>query len=406
MFWDVRYECPQCGAPQDLDEATRLVLCHYCGVRSFLSASDLFRFALPHKGAVDAPYYVPYLRFKGFVFRCEGLSIHHGLVDITRRAVDVPVLPVSLGYRPQTLVLRHLNVGAKGIIFDNTLHREDASSLAARYTDNADKGEVFHRSFIGESTSLIYLPLLRHESQWLEGVTMTPLESLDDESIAGLSQSGPLSPLIFLSTLCPCCGWNLQGEKTSIVLFCPNCQSAWEAVGGGWEKVPAVSVVHAAQEDLFLPFWRITAESSDGLITSQADLIRITGQPALYPAEREGRPLSFIVPAFKMRPDLFLRLSRDFTLMKKPFDLCEGAPRNVFSPVTLNASDALESLPAVCATASAVRHLTFPILKGLRFICKEQALLFLPFSETVNELIQRDASIAILRQAVLMGKAL
>ena len=38
--------------------------------------------------------------------------------------------------------------------------------------------------------------------------------------------------LTFLATLCPKCGWTLNGQRDSVVLTCSNCETAWEASEG------------------------------------------------------------------------------------------------------------------------------------------------------------------------------
>lgn len=68
MGFTVEQECPQCGAPTELEETDHLIRCPYCNVKKFLYARDYFRFLLPHKTSDKAILYAPYMRFRGKVF--------------------------------------------------------------------------------------------------------------------------------------------------------------------------------------------------------------------------------------------------------------------------------------------------------------------------------------------------
>ena len=44
----IEHQCPQCGAPAELEETDRLFQCGYCRVKSYLTIPDYFRYTLPH----------------------------------------------------------------------------------------------------------------------------------------------------------------------------------------------------------------------------------------------------------------------------------------------------------------------------------------------------------------------
>ena len=102
----IEQECPQCGGRMDLEETDRLVACDYCGVKSFLHSTGLFRFVIGHNAPGREIVYVPYLRFKGSVFSCTIQGVAHRIVDFSRLGTPFKSFPFSLGIRPQTLKMR------------------------------------------------------------------------------------------------------------------------------------------------------------------------------------------------------------------------------------------------------------------------------------------------------------
>ena len=159
MGFTVEQECPQCGAPVELDETDRLLHCPYCGVNSFLFADDYFRFILPSKAPDRELIYLPYLRFKGSVFSCNGNVVRHRIVDITHLGVPFKRFPLSLGLRPQTMKMRFVNKDTKGSFLRCLLKTSELLVRAERHSSALDSGQVFHRAYIGEAMNLIYLPM-------------------------------------------------------------------------------------------------------------------------------------------------------------------------------------------------------------------------------------------------------
>lgn len=93
MAYTVEQECPQCGAPIELEETDRLLECPYCRVKSFLHAPGYLQLVLPHKAPDKEILYAPYLRFKGNVYLCHGNTINHHIVDVTHLGAPVRGLP-------------------------------------------------------------------------------------------------------------------------------------------------------------------------------------------------------------------------------------------------------------------------------------------------------------------------
>ena len=176
MGFTVEQECPQCGAPIDLDEADRLMECPYCGVNHFLSATDYFRFVLPLKTVREDIIYAPYLRFKGNVFYCDQRNVGHRVVDITHLGLPMDGLPISLGLRPQAMKMRFVTPQTNGRYLRFSLKAIDILNRAGRLSTGASREQILHRAFIGETLNLIYLPLYLKNERLYDGVVDKPIQ--------------------------------------------------------------------------------------------------------------------------------------------------------------------------------------------------------------------------------------
>ena len=409
MGFQVEHECPQCGAPVALDETDHLVSCPYCGVRNYISAPNYFRFVLPHKGSHSELLYVPYLRFRGSVFVCEGEGVHHRVADVT--CLGTPPeqgLPPSLGIRPQTLALKYVTPQIRGSFLKLSLKATDILAKAGRVPGAQGDGRVFHRAYIGEALSLIYLPLAVGADRVLDAVTLKPLDG-------GVRSCGAIGAPVhetigwkptFLATLCPRCGWNLEGERDSVVLICRNCHSAWAASGRRFLPLECRIIPGHDSADVYLPFWQIRSTCEGVSLDSFADFLRVTRQPRVIDTTVESSPMHFWVPAFKIRPALFLNLARRMTLMQ--IGSLPEAPRfdKDFFPVTLPRQEAVQSMKTVTAVSAVNKERFFPLLPRMRFHTNRTVLVYVPFTDMGHELVHRDMQVGINKRALALGRAL
>ncbi|PIY21407.1 MAG: hypothetical protein COZ12_04880, partial [Deltaproteobacteria bacterium CG_4_10_14_3_um_filter_60_8] len=206
MGFAFEQECPQCGGAIALDEADRLFRCPYCAVSSFLSNTEPFRFVLPTKGPGEEPLYVPFIRFKGAVYTCQGLEVGHRLLDVTHLGFPHPLLPVSLGFRPQVMKMKFISPELPGDFLPCRLSLEEALARIDGNPLRAGQNRVFHQAHIGESCSFIYLPTARRGAALYDLVTDTALGVLLDQDETLVPSVRPDWRPIFLATLCPGCG--------------------------------------------------------------------------------------------------------------------------------------------------------------------------------------------------------
>ena len=408
MGFTIEQECPQCGAPIELDETDHLLQCPFCDTKSFLFTPNYFRYILPHKAQGKEMIYVPYLRFKGNVFYCQGWKVGHRVVDITHVGLPFQGVPSSLGLRPQTLKMKFVTPDTEGSFLKFTLKATDILTSAGRLSSASSSGEIFHRAYIGETLSLIYLPLYSEKNRLYDAVLNRPLANLPEgqDALESSIEKKRKWGLTFIPTLCPQCGWNLEGEKDSVVLTCRNCDTAWQAIRGKFSRVNVLAVPDRKEDTVYLPFWKTSANVTGVEINSFADFIRITNQPRVVGKEWETEVMSFWCPAFKIRPKIFLNLARQLTISQRHFQTEEVIPKKSLYPVTLPYTEAVQSMKITLASSTLNKKRVLPLLPHVRFETKGSHLVYLPFADTGHEMVQQDMRISVNKNALSYGRQL
>jgi len=406
VAYAVEQECPQCGAPIGLEETDHLLQCPYCNVKSFLFAHDYYRLVLPHNAPDKEIIYAPYLRFKGNVYSCQGQTIGHRIVDITHLGTSVKGLPISLGLRPQAMKMKFVSKDTAGSFLRSSLGVADVLARVGKQVSGS--GHLFHRAYIGDTVSLIYLPLYVEKETLFDAILNRPIVKLSqsEEGLGLAAMSHTKWRLIFMSTLCPQCGWNLEGERDSVVLTCSNCNTAWEAVEGSFSRVGLAAVPEEGKNIVYLPFWRITASAKGIEINSFADFIRVTNQPKVVQKEWENQDMSYWCPAFKIRPTIFVRLISQLTITPKDFKTKETVPRQGLHPVTMPQSEAVQSMKLTLAGSALTKKKTFPLLPEIDFAVKDSTLVYLPFEDKGHDFVQQQMRLSINKKALEYGRHL
>ncbi len=408
MGFTVEQECPQCGAPIDLEETDHLIICPYCNIKNYLFAEDYFRFVLPHKAPNRDILYAPYMRFKGEAFLCEGAAIDHSIVDLTYQGSSFKQLPISLGIRPQAMKMRFVTPDVHGFFLPCSLKPLDVLASVGKRTAARDTDMLFHRTYIGEAFSLIFLPLCVQGDMVFDAVINKPIAQLPDDTV--FPPPGGKERLswqiTFMATICPHCGGDLAGERDSVVLNCGNCDTAWEAVDGRLIQVDC-RVVPSKEKDLrYLPFWKLRVRDEGLGINTYADFIRITKQPLVVQRAWEDRELSFWIPAFKIQPKVFLRLASQMTILQKDLKMEEGTSSRNLYPVTLPRSEAAQGLKITLASSAMDRKELLPLLPQGDFAITESSLIYLPFRSLGPDIIHQETGISINKNTLKYGRYL
>jgi ribosomal protein S27AE len=406
LSWEIELQCPQCGAPVALEETDRLLVCSYCHVRLYLWIPDHTCYCLPaRKGSSENLLFVPYWRFKGVAYSVIPFEVRHRILDSTLLAYSHRGLPMTLGIRPQALKLRFASGEIQGTFIKPQMSLQEAvmriQNLFGEIEGVFLSRPPFHREIIGEFGSLIFFPVFIRSRAIVDGITgrvIGPGKGLIlEESPSGLPDHWQIKPM---STLCPNCGNGLQGGRESLLLFCTICHVVWNPSSGRWVAGTFEVVPEKEAPSVYLPFWRMRVAVRGIALKSYADLARAANLPKMIHPEWEGQEVYFWVPAFRMRPSLFLRLSKQMTLFQ-PVEKTETVlPKTSIHPVTFSEESAAASLKIHLAHLLTKKRDTFPKLHEIDIRPLESTLVFIPFVSTGRELLHPQLGIGLQRQTL------
>jgi hypothetical protein len=402
--WQIQQGCPQCGAPVTLDDTDRLLVCPFCRTRLYLVPEGHFRYHIPPAaGGEGELLYIPYWRLRGSSFTVSAFEVTNRFMDTSALAADIPGLPSTLGLRPQVLKLRFDSPATEGRFIP-----ADRPALKAIPDPGETPKVLFYRGFIGETVSLIHAPMLLRGSALYDGVLGRPVCAcaIGDQERLHAKPAGAQGQVLFIPTLCPHCGWDMEGERNSLVLLCRNCNSAWACPGQTFEKVAFAVMTPppgTGEIAIHLPFWRMKPRFEGLDLASWADLIRIANLPKAISPAFAAAPLYFWSPAFKVNPSLYARCSRQMTVFRPVGDETDCLPGASLYPVTLPLAEAAEGIVINLAQLIADKRNLYPKLAGLRVTLEKSRLEYHPFVSSRNELLHAASRVAIDRTALAFG---
>jgi uncharacterized Zn finger protein (UPF0148 family) len=406
--WQIEQQCPQCGAPIILDEADRILLCKFCRTRVYLSTKDHFRYYIPPaKDIGESICFIPYWRLKGLSYTLEGLNTSYRFFDATLLAFSSRLLPVSLGLRPQALKLKFVGRDNAGeFIEPSHKAREALSDVNQSIVGKPDQ----QRIFIGETISVIYAPVYSDNGCFYDAILKKPFTpKVEEKEIKQALLSAPAEKwqVNFIPMLCPNCGADLPGEKDALIVFCPNCDSAWKSSNMNFIKVD-FSIWSEKREDIvYIPFWRMKAKIDGVQLETYADLIEVANLPKVTTEAWKHTPFYFWAPAFKINPAVFLRWCRQLTITPAETDLkTEAFPAKTIYPVTLPATEAAKSLIITLANLVTDKRRLPDLLASLKYTVEDALLVLHPFAISPKELIHTKLGFSMDRTALNFGTQL
>jgi len=343
------------------------------------------------------------------VFSFDALSVESKIIDTNILALKPGTAPMSLGMRPQVLKLRYVVPGIIGNFLEPQFpferHVNSAPECGSSPIKSVSPG--IEDSFIGETASLIYSPFSVRGNVLVDAILQSPVGNTVRSPVdPAVERRDAEDQLSFLPMMCPSCGWDLEGEKNSLILLCRNCASAWQSHGSGFASVkfafPAAK--KGGDTAIYLPFWRLNASVTGLQLKSYADLVRLANLPRAIQNVWEQKQLHFWVPAFKVQPNLFLRLSTSLTTLQPEPESNTPLPKSGILPVTLPSSEAIESLKVLIASLVVPKKFVFPLLPALSFSMNDQMLIYLRFCPRGQDLIHEDFNMSIQASAVSWGQ--
>lgn len=392
-----------------LGEEIRFFVCAFCRVRSCISQKGFPRYYLPCAPNVpkDANLiYLPYWRFKGVRYTCTASGVTHRFTDISTLALaDMPPqIPFSLGLRAQAMPMKRIRPGTQGTFFRPL----PAATVLKDQTVSSNQEKRTFKEDIGETLSLIYAPFYIEQHHLVDGVTnqALPLGKTIAPKIFNLDQIRPGVETHFVAGICPRCGADLEGSGDSLALVCKNCSSLWRTKGGKLAKIKFGTVAPARNDDVMVPFWRISAQISPIPLSSHADLARLANLPLSIPRKWEEKPVHFWSPAFKVRPNIFLRLLGQLTAAQLEPTLSQTVKNNLYQPVNLPASEAIQTIAITLAALLKPRKEIIELLPEIDVTPQNVALIFLPFQSSLYDIILPDLNIGINKKALALSSNL
>lgn len=393
----IEHQCPQCGAPAELEESDRLFRCGFCRVGSYLTVPGVFRYALPHRAPSGHELiYFPFWRFKGMIFSCLPRGIEKRFVDISHQAIPSLNFPATVGFRSQTQKLRFATTELEGrFLKPHTSIDAFLKILDDRFLGNLPK-PILHHEHIGETLSLLYAPYYVKE-KIVDAVLNEALNFGSPEAIAPLLEKSerPTWPITFIPTLCPKCGWDMEGQRDALVLNCANCQSLWRVKQG---RLQEITVAHApAREDdhRYMPFWRIQADVSIIELNTYADLINVANLPKVAQPGWDRMPFYFWSPAFKVRPQNLLTFATNLTVNQPTDTFTPGPPKGRLQGVNMPLKEAAESLKLLLAGLMRPKERMVETIADIQITPRRFLLVYLPFREGHHEFIHDGLKLAI-----------
>jgi len=393
-----------------LDEADKVLACGYCRTRLYISAHGCLRYGLtPPDMHEQELLFAPFWRFRGMEFTCRGTEIKKRVLDTTLSATNYTFFPSSLGLRPQAMRLRFVSPSSPARYLEPQRAFKDAflqrnANTALPGTDR--RTAPFFQEFIGETVSLIYAPYYIKDGALYDAVCNSRAGALDpgggEELLSGAQQSR--WRVSFVPTLCPHCGWQLSGESQSCILLCANCDRVWKVSGEDFEPVACRIVPCSDPDAVYIPFWKMSAAVEGPALTSYADLIRFVNLPRAIKPEWERRQLYFWSPAFKIQPNLFMRIARLMTILQPEQKVEEALGGLPCYPVTLPAGEEAESIKITMGIVGRDKKRVLPALPDIRVSLQSCQLMFFPFSVKTNELVACGLDLGIDRAALSFGK--
>jgi len=345
-------------------------------------------------------------------FFCKANGIKYTINDLSSLASSHTFLPHSLGFRPQALKLKFLSSKIEAKFFQHQVPLktiiESVEKRLNRLDDAPVKGPIFYEAFISETISLIYSPVFVQGDMFHDAILGRPVASIPKDFIDDLLSFDQEKDwqIKFVSTLCPQCGWDLLGERDSVVLFCKNCDSVWEASKKGLNPRDFGMIPSKEDNAFYLPFWRMDASIKGLKIHSYADLLRITNVPKVMKREWEKLNFYFWCPAFKLPPEPFLRSTQALTFSEPQEEFERNLPESPLYPVNLPSNEAAESIKVTIANIVVDKMKIFPKLNKIDVQINKFHLIFLPFVLSGNEFIQSQSRFCIHKNALKLGKNL
>lgn len=373
--WQIRHECPQCGAPVIIKETERILKCPFCRTRLYLVEQRIFRYCLSAAADIEEEiFFFPYYRIRGSLFSMEQGRIEARYIDASQRMIEMTGLPQTLGVRPQAMSLSFVLPSMKGTF------------IKAPASDSFMKERLLSSErLIGETESVIYQPVYAKRGEMYDAVLGRPIGRWPDCEVPAPEPHPPCGIAAYVATLCPRCGGDLAGEGEVVVFPCFNCETLWSCEDGQFSPLTFGLWELSHEATFFLPFW----------------CLRASLDWSAMPRIPFHKPLYFWVPAFKLNPVGLLRWSRQMTVFQPNAGLTTKINGKLLHPITLPLKEAKEMIPITLADMMGDKKMFIE-----NVFLEEVAIVYHPFVKKSGELVHGHMGLAISLNALRLGLGL
>jgi hypothetical protein len=349
--------------------------------------------------------YLPYWRFKGMLFSCLPGGIEHKFMDLSHQAVQSTAFPVSLGFRSQTLKLQFVSPDTEGRFLKPTFPLPEVMEIFDRRFSGSLPKPILHQAHIGESISLIYSPCYMKNDRLYDGILNEPVQGSipPDFDLEALAGGPPDWKTKFVPTLCPSCGWDLDGERDAMVLFCRNCTSAWQGAKDGLKQIPFSYIPREEEDTVYFPFWRVRASTSGIPLENYADLVKAANLPKAVQDGWEDIEFRYWEPAFKVRPRTLLRLASTMTCTQPQDKRVKEIPEGRMYAVNLPITEAIENLKTNLAGFLKPKQFLVENLPDIEIKASGFSLVYVPFVEKHHDLVHPSLHLSINRNQLALS---
>ncbi len=339
--------------------------------------------------------YVPYWRFKGLEFTLGDKRPGFRVIDHSHRAVKINDFPVSLGFRSQTQSLKFIQKEVAGSFLTPDITQKE---IIGQISGSSEK-----KIHIGEILSLIFMPFYRDKDRLIDGLSGKILEK---SLILASDQKRPNVHHIVTPSLCPNCGWALKGRTTSLVLHCTHCERVWLIHRKKLNSIKfRVADIHE-KTDILIPFWRFSIMFKNLELSTFAQLIKIANLSKVIRKSDETQRLYFYIPAFKINPKLFLRISKQTTLAQMAFLKMTALPKIDFLPADLSLEEGFQAVFPLLMELCANKKETWAVLKTEQLKLTSFDLTYLGFQKAGSEYVQDTLCASLPVNSIRFGQKL
>jgi len=256
--------------------------------------------------------------------------------------------------------------------------------------------------FIGETISMIYFPIYIKKDNLYDGVLHTPFSNhpIKENDLKSFKQDTMNWKLDLIPLNCPECGWELPAHRDSILFPCKYCSNSWLLYKNQFRKCNMGIVESEKECSIYMPFWKMVVETKGLIEKTYKDQIKRNFRIQSDATEKDRTEATFWSPAFKLVPDIFIQTARNVSTHNPKLKYKQDISENRLFPVTLPATEALESVRLIIALMAESKENVFPLLSTLQIHPKQAMIVYLPFTMRGVELIQEDMHFSFFHSAI------